>query len=182
MTKRIETPLTDKVIKTLHIGDEILLSGIIYTARDMAHLRLAEMIKKGEDLPFDNTGFVIYYVGPSPAPAGQVIGAAGPTSSYRMDPFVPDMFSAGMKGMIGKGPRSKEVINAIKENCAVYFGATGGAAALLSKSIVESEIITFEDLGTEAIRRLRIKDMPVIVINDCFGGDLYAEGIAKYKT
>lgn len=182
MAKKIKTPLTDKIIKTLHTGDEILLSGIIYTARDIAHVRLVAMIQNGEKLPFDFAGSVIYYVGPSPAPAGQVIGAAGPTSSYRMDPFVPDMFSVGMKGMIGKGPRSKEVVNAIKENCAVYFGATGGAAALLSKSIVESETITFEDLGTEAIRRLRIKDMPVIVINDCYGGDLYKEGIAKYRT
>ena len=182
MAKKIETPLRDKIIKTLHIGDEILLSGIIYTARDMAHTRLVEMIQKGEKLPFDFAGSVIYYVGPSPAPKGKVIGAAGPTSSYRMDPFVPDIFSVGMKGMIGKGPRSKEVVNAIKENCAVYFGATGGAAALLSKSIVESEIIAFNDLGTEAIRRLRVKDMPLIVINDCFGCDLYEEGIAKYKT
>lgn len=182
MTKKIETPLTDKIIKTLHMGDEILLSGIIYTARDMAHIRLAEMIKKGEDLPFDDAGFVIYYVGPSPALPGKIIGAAGPTTSYRMDPFVADMFSIGMKGMIGKGQRSKEVRTSIKENCAVYFGATGGAAALLSKSIVESEIIAFDDLGTEAIRRLRVKDMPVIVINDCYGGDLYEEGISKYKS
>lgn len=181
MTKKIETPLTGKVIKTLHAGDEILLNGIIYTARDMAHIRLAEMIKKGEDLPFDGTDFVIYYVGPSPAPPGKVIGAAGPTTSYRMDPFVADMFSIGMKGMIGKGQRSKEVRTALKENCAVYFGATGGAAALLSKSIVESEIIAFDDLGTEAIRSLRVKDMPLIVINDCFGNDLYEEGITKYK-
>ena len=180
--REIETPLTDKIIKTLNCGDVILLSGIIYTARDMAHIRLVEMIKNGKRLPFDTKGSVIYYVGPSPAPAGKVIGAAGPTTSYRMDLFVPDMFSVGMKGMIGKGARSKEVINAIKENCAVYFGATGGAAALLSKSIVEAEIIAFDDLGTEAIRRLRVKNMPLIVINDCFGGDLYDEGIAKYKT
>lgn len=181
MSIKIETPLTDKNIKTLHIGNEILLSGIIYTARDTAHIRLLEMIGKGEKLPFNTSGFVIYYVGPSPSPEGKVIGAAGPTTSYRMDSFVPDMLSAGMKGMIGKGPRSKEVVASIKEKCAVYFGATGGAAALLSKSIVESEIIAFSDLGTEAIRKLRVKDMPLIVINDSFGRDLYKEEIAKYR-
>lgn len=178
---KIETPLSDEIIKTLHSGDEILLSGIIYTARDSAHLRLVETIRKGKTLPFDPVGSVIYYVGPSPAPIGKIIGAAGPTSSYRMDTFVPDMFSVGMKGMIGKGPRSKEVIKAVKENCGVYFGATGGAAALLSKSIVETEIIAYGDLGTEAIRRLRVKDMPLIVINDCYGNNLYEEGIAKYR-
>lgn len=180
--KRIETPLTEEVIKTLRMGDEVLLSGTIYTARDMAHARLQEMIKQGEELPFDAEGSVIYYVGPSPAPEGRVIGSAGPTTSYRMDPFVPVMFGAGMRGMIGKGPRSEEVKKLIVEKCGVYFGATGGAAALLSGSILEAEVIAFDDLGPEAIRKLAVKDMPVIVINDCYGGDLYLEGVKKYRT
>lgn len=180
--KRVETPLTEAVIKTLHIGDEVLLTGIIYTARDMAHARLQEMIEKGEELPFNAAGSVIYYVGPSPAPEGRVIGSAGPTTSYRMDPFVPVMFEVGMRGMIGKGPRSEKVKKLIREKCGIYFGATGGAAALLSESIIESEIIAFPELGTEAVRRLMIRDMPLIVINDCYGGDLYTEGVAKYRT
>lgn len=182
MVKEIQTPLTDEIIKTLHTGDEVRLSGIIYTARDMAHMRLVQMIKKKELLPFDTEGSVIFYVGPSPAPPGKVIGSAGPTTSYRMDPFVEDMFSVGIKGMIGKGQRSREVVTSIQENCGVYFGATGGAAALLSESIVESEIIAFGDLGTEAVRKLKVIDMPLIVINDCYGGDLYNYGTAKYKT
>ena len=180
--KYLEAPLTEKVIRTLRIGDEVLLSGIIYTARDMAHARLQDMIKNGEKLPFKAEGSVIYYVGPSPAPVGRVIGSAGPTTSYRMDTFVSAMFEAGMRGMIGKGPRSEEVKKLIVEKCGIYFGATGGAAALLSKSIVESEIIAFPELGTEAIRKLRVTDMPLIVINDSFGGDLYIEGVSKYRV
>lgn len=182
MIKKIETPLTDKIIKTLHSGDEILLSGIIYTARDMAHIRLTEMIKNNDSFPFKLEGSVIFYVGPSPAPPGKVIGSAGPTTSYRMDTFVEDMFTVGMKGMIGKGSRSPEIIRLIKEYCGIYFGATGGAAALISKSIVESKIIAFEDLGTEAVRKLKVRDMPLIVINDCHGGDLYSEGNEKYRA
>ncbi len=181
MVIKIETPLTDKIIKTLHIGDQISLSGIIYTARDLAHVSLVEMIKNNETLPFNIEGAVIYYVGPSPAPPEKIIGSAGPTSSYRMDPFVEDMFNAGMKGMIGKGPRSTEVINLIKNYCGIYFGATGGAAALISRSIVKSEIIAFSDLGTEAVRKLIVKNMPLIVINDCHGGDLHTEGVKKYS-
>lgn len=180
--KRVEVPLTEEVIKTLRIGDEVLLSGTIYTARDMAHARLQEMVEKGEKLPFDMVGSVIYYVGPSPAPEGRVIGSAGPTTSYRMDPFVPVMFEAGMSGMIGKGPRSEEVKKLIVEKCGVYFGATGGAAALLSGSILEAEVIAFDDLGPEALRKLKVENMPVIVINDCYGGDLYLEGVKKYRN
>lgn len=180
--KRVEVPLTEEVIKTLRIGDEVLLSGTIYTARDMAHARLQEMVEKGEKLPFDTVGSVIYYVGPSPAPEGRVIGSAGPTTSYRMDPFVPVMFEAGMSGMIGKGPRSEEVKKLIVEKCGIYFGATGGAAALLSGSILEAEVIAFDDLGPEALRKLKVENMPVIVINDCYGGDLYLEGVKKYRN
>lgn len=182
MIKRITVPLDEETVKSLKIGDEVLLSGTVYTARDMAHARLVGMIRKGQPLPFDMEGSVIYYVGPSPAPPGRVIGAAGPTTSYRMDPFVPAMFEAGMRGMIGKGQRSDEVIKIIKEKCGVYFGATGGAAALLSGSIIKAEIIAFSDLGTEALRKLEVKDMPVIVVNDCYGGDLYVEGIRKYEN
>ena len=181
-TKRVKTPLTRETVKDLHIGDEVLISGTIYTARDLAHARLVEMIKGGGKLPFNAEGSVVYYVGPSPAPDGRVIGAAGPTTSYRMDPFVPDMFKAGMLGMIGKGPRSAEVRQRIIDNCGVYFAATGGAAALLSRSIVKSEIIAFRDLGAEALRRLTVKDMPVIVVNDCYGGDLYKEGVLQYRA
>ncbi len=179
--KRVESPLTEEVIKTLRIGDEVLLSGIIYTARDMVHARLQEMINNGDELPFNASGSVIYYVGPSPAPVGRVIGSAGPTTSYRMDPFVPAMFEAGMRGMIGKGPRSLKVKDLIVKKCGVYFGATGGAAALLSESIVEAEVIAFEKFGPEALRKLKVKNMPLIVINDCYGGDLYLEGIDKYS-
>ncbi len=182
IVKHIESPLTEELIRTLRIGDAVLLSGIIYTARDMAHARLMDMIKSGDKLPFDAEGSVIYYVGPSPAPPGRIIGSAGPTTSYRMDTFVPEMFETGMKGMIGKGPRSGDVKRLIVEKCGIYFGATGGAAALISKSIVESEIIAFPEFGTEALRKLKVKDMPLIVINDSYGGDLYIEGVAKYKS
>ena len=181
MAVKIETPLNDEKIKKLKIGDEVLLSGTIYTARDSAHQKLVDLIAAGKELPFDPNGSVIYYVGPSPAKPGQVIGAAGPTTSYRMDSFVPQMFGVGMKGMIGKGPRSREVVDAVVKYCGIYFGATGGAAALLSKSIKEAEVIAFPELGPEAIRRLRVEDMPLIVINDCFGKDLYKEGVQKWS-
>ena len=177
---KISTPLTDDVVKSLKIGDEVYLSGVVYTARDAAHQRLLELIEKQEKLPFDLKGCVIFYVGPSPAKPGQPIGAAGPTTSYRMDPFVPKLMELGMKGMIGKGGRTQKVIEALKKYCGVYFGATGGAAALISKSIVKAEVIAFEDLGPEAIRRLEVKDMPLIVINDCYGNDLYIEGRKKW--
>ena len=181
MAVKLTTPLTEEKIKNLKIGDEVLLSGIIYTARDAAHQKLVDLISEEKKLPFDPVGSVIFYVGPSPAKPGQVIGAAGPTTSYRMDPFVPQMFEAGMRGMIGKGPRSKEVIEAIVKYCGVYFGATGGAAALLSKSIKEAEVIAFPELGPEAVRRLRVENMPLIVINDCRGNDLYQEGVQKWS-
>lgn len=177
---KIETPLIDEVIKKLEIGMQVLLSGIVYTARDAAHQKLVDLLSDNMPLPFKPEGSVIYYVGPSPAKPGNVIGAAGPTTSYRMDPFAPQLLEAGIKGMIGKGARSKEVIASMKKNAAVYFGATGGAAALISKSVVEAEIIAFEELGPEAVRRLKVKDMPLIVINDCNGNDLYIEGQKKW--
>lgn len=176
MSIKLETPLTDKKVKELKIGDEVFLSGTIYTARDAAHKKLVDLLHQGKELPFNVEGSVIFYVGPSPAQPGQVIGAAGPTTSYRMDPFVEDMLKAGMKGMIGKGARSKPVIENLKEYCGVYFGATGGAAALLAKTIKKADVIAFDELGPEAVRKLEVKDMPLIVINDCTGKDLYEEG------
>ncbi|RKX83408.1 MAG: Fe-S-containing hydro-lyase [Spirochaetes bacterium] len=173
--KKITAPLTEEIVKSLKAGDQILLSGIIYTARDMAHAQLVDMIEKRKELPFNTEGSVIYYVGPSPTPPGRVIGSAGPTTSYRMDPFVLPLLKHGVKGMIGKGPRSNSIVEAIKKYCAVYLGATGGAAALISESIVEAEVIAFSELGTEAMRRLKVKDMPLIVINDCYGNDLYRQ-------
>ncbi len=181
MSVKVETPLTDEVVRGLKAGDEVLLSGVVYTARDMAHQRLIEMVSRNETLPLKLEGAVIYYVGPAPAKPGRVIGSAGPTTSYRMDPFAPTLLKLGLKGMIGKGPRSEEVIESLKENCGIYFGATGGAAALISQSIVEAKIIAFDDLGTEALRELVVRDMPLIVINDCYGNDLYREGRSRYR-
>ncbi|MEK6657729.1 MAG: Fe-S-containing hydro-lyase [Nitrospirota bacterium] len=188
---RITTPLTDKVIKSLKAGDKVLISGVVYTARDAAHKRLVDEIKnnrgKGqgargkEKLPFNLKGQIIYFTGPTPAPPGKVIGSAGPTTSSRMDSFSPILIKKGLKGMIGKGPRGKEVVDAIKKYKAVYFAAVGGAAALLSKRIKQSDIIAYEDLGTEAIRRLEVEDFPVIVVNDIYGNDLYIEGIKRYS-
>ncbi len=178
---KVETPLEIKIIKEMRIGTRVLLSGIIYTARDAAHKKLVDLITMNEPLPFELRGSVIYYVGPSPAKPGYVIGAAGPTTSYRMDPYTPLLLDRGVGGMIGKGPRSKEVVESMKMNSAVYFGATGGAAALISKSIVEAEVIAFDELGTEAVRRLTVKDMPLMVINDCYGNDLYIEGQKKWS-
>ncbi|MCK4665710.1 Fe-S-containing hydro-lyase [Candidatus Dependentiae bacterium] len=179
--KRLNTPLTDEVIKTLKTGDSVLISGIIYTARDSAHARLVTLLDDGKDLPFDPKGAIIYYVGPAPAPPGRPIGSAGPTTSYRMDPFAPRLLEAGLKGMIGKGPRSDEVKTAIIKYTGIYFAAVGGAAALISQSVQEAEIIAYEDLGPEAVRRLVVKDFPAIVANDVYGGDLFIEGIEKYK-
>jgi len=178
--KKIITPLTDEVIEDLRTGDKVLISGVLYTARDAAHKRLVEMIKEGKELPFDLKGQVIYYVGPTPAKPGKVIGSAGPTTSGRMDPYAPYLIERGLKGMIGKGPRSEEVKEAMRRYKCVYFAAIGGVAALLARKIKKAEVIAFEDLGTEAIRRLEVEDFPVIVINDIYGGDLYKEGVQKY--
>jgi fumarate hydratase subunit beta len=177
---KLQTPLSDAEVESLRAGDRVLLSGIIYTARDAAHKRLIDLMDAGKPLPFELQGSVIYYVGPAPAPPGKPIGSAGPTTSYRMDPFAPRLIAAGLKGMIGKGNRAPEVIEAIQKYKAVYFGAIGGAGALMAKSIVASKIIAYEDLGPEAIRKLEVRDLPVFVINDTVGGDLYQMGIEAF--
>lgn len=177
---KLKTPVTDKDIEKLKIGDKVQLSGVIYTGRDAAHKRLIELLDKGEALPIDIQGQLIYYVGPSPAKPGRIIGSAGPTTSYRMDPYAPALIAKGLKGMIGKGPRSAEVIEALKKYKAVYFVAVGGAGALIAECIKKVSIVAYGDLGTEAIRRLEVEDLPLIVANDCYGADLFKEGIKKY--
>lgn len=173
MAKRIQLPITDEDIKSLKAGDSVLLTGTIITGRDAAHKRLFELIEKGGELPVDVRGELIYYVGPAPAKPGYAVGPAGPTSSYRMDKFTPALLDLGMKGMIGKGARSQEVIDAIVRNKAVYFAAIGGAAALIAKSIKKEEILCYEDLGTEAVRRYTVEDFPCIVAIDCEGNNVY---------
>lgn len=171
---KINLPLTKEVARTLKAGDIVELSGVIYTARDAAHKRLIERLEANEPLPFDLKDSVIYYVGPTPEKPGTVIGSAGPTTSYRMDAYAPTLLDLGLKGMIGKGLRHPVVIDAMKRNDAVYFAAVGGAAALLALHIKEAEVIAFDDLGTEAIRRLVVEDFPVIVATDCHGNSLYS--------
>jgi len=178
---RLKTPLTDKDVERLKIGDRVLINGVIYTGRDAAHKRLSDLFKKGKELPFDIRGQIIYYVGPTPAKPGQVFGSAGPTTSYRMDAYAPALIEKGLKGMIGKGMRSDAVKEAMKKHQAVYFAATGGAGALLAKKVKRAEVVAYEDLGPEAIRRLEVEDLPVIVINDVRGNDLYIEGERKYQ-
>jgi len=179
--KRIQTPLTDEVLADLKSGDKVLLNGIIYSGRDAAHKRLVDLIDKGEKLPFDIKGQIIYFVGPTPARPGKPIGSAGPTTSYRMDSYSPRLIEIGLKGMIGKGDRSKEVIDSMVKHKAVYFMAVGGAGALISKCITKSTVIAYEDLGPEAIREMEVVDFPVIVINDIYGSDLYTEGVKQYS-
>ncbi len=176
------TPLNDKDVEGLRAGDRVLISGIVYTARDAAHKRLVELIDANGELPFSLQGQVIYYVGPSPAPPGRVIGAAGPTTSYRMDPYTTKLLELGLKGMIGKGKRSQEVKEAIVKHKAVYMAAIGGAGALMATAVKEAEIIAYEDLGPEAIRRLKVEKLPTIVVYDIYGNDLYAEGRKRYET
>ena len=177
----IHTPLDDRDVERLRAGDRVSINGTVYTARDAAHKRLFDLLEQGEELPFDVAGQVIYYVGPTPARPGAVIGAAGPTTAYRMDAYAPTLIAEGLKGMIGKGSRGENVIEALKRYKAVYFAATGGAGALISKRIKKVEMVAYEDLGTEAIRRLVVEDFPAIVANDMYGGDLYAEGLKKYR-
>ncbi|MGE5578136.1 MAG: Fe-S-containing hydro-lyase [Syntrophothermus sp.] len=178
---RVSTSLTDETIRGLKAGDTVLITGVIYTGRDAAHKRMVEGLAAGKEPPFDLKGAVIYYVGPAPAKPGQVIGSAGPTTSGRMDAYAPVLLARGLKGMIGKGARSKEVKEAIVKNGAVYFAATGGAAALIARSIKKAEIIAYEDLGTEAVHRLEVVDFPAVVINDVHGNDLYEKGVEMYR-
>ncbi|MEK7314342.1 MAG: Fe-S-containing hydro-lyase [Deltaproteobacteria bacterium] len=180
-TKKINLPLKDSDIVGLKAGDRVLLSGVIYTARDAAHKRLIELLDKGEKLPFDVKGELIYYVGPTPAKPGFVIGSAGPTTSGRMDAYTPRLLSLGLKGTIGKGQRSQEVIEAMKKHKAIYMAAVGGAAAVIAKTIKKAEVVAYEDLGAEAIRRLTVEDFPAIVVNDIYGGDLFKIGVEKYR-
>jgi len=179
--KKITPPLTDEMVKDLRAGDEILITGTIYTGRDAAHKRLVDLIDKGENLPIDIEGQIIYYVGPAPSKPGQVINSAGPTTSYRMDPYAPKLIKKGLKGMIGKGARGDNVVDAMKKNSAVYFAATGGAAALISEAIKKVEIVAYDDLGTEAIRKLEVENLPVTVAQDCHGNNLFKQGMEKFK-
>ncbi len=178
---RITAPLTDDTVSKLKSGDSVLITGVMYTGRDAAHKRMVDALNRGEELPFDIRGQIIYYVGPSPAKPGKPIGSAGPTTSYRMDAYAPALIKLGLKGMIGKGWRAKDVIDACIKYRAVYFGATGGAGALIARSIKKSDIIAYDDLGPEAVRRIEVVDFPAIVINDVYGNDLYVKGVEVYK-
>ena len=178
----VTTPLTDKVIDGLTIGTHVAFTGVIYTARDAAHKRLIELMKRGEELPVDLNGHVIYYVGPTPPRPGAVIGSAGPTTSMRIDPYTKPILELGVKGIIGKGGRGPAVRQAIKDHHAVYCIAVGGTGALLNRHIKSAEVVAFEDLGTEAIRRLEVEGFPAIVVNDCKGGDLLESGKQQYRT
>ena len=180
MNKKVISPLQENDIHNLKSGDSILLSGTIYTARDAAHKRLVELIKEGKELPLELKNQIIYYVGPTPAKPGQVIGSAGPTTSYRMDGYTPILLENGLKGMIGKGVRNLDVIDSIIKNKAIYFASIGGAAALTSKCIISSELVAYEDLGAEAIMKLEVKDLPLIVVIDIEGNDLYKTGQEEY--
>ena len=180
MEKHITAPMTKETVATLSAGDYVYISGTIYTARDAAHKRLFETLKEGKELPIDITNNIIYYLGPSPAREGRVIGSAGPTTSSRMDKYAPTLLDMGQTGMIGKGKRSQEVINSMVKNQAVYFAAVGGAGALLSKCIKKAEVIAYEDLGTEAIRKLEVENLPVIVVIDSKCHNLYETAIDEY--
>ncbi|HEY94926.1 MAG TPA: Fe-S-containing hydro-lyase [Dehalococcoidia bacterium] len=181
MLKRITLPLNDDIIRELRAGDSVLLTGPVYVARDAAHRRMVEAMERGERLPFDISGQTIYYMGPSPAPPGKVIGSAGPTTSGRMDVYTPRLIEKGLKGMIGKGMRSQAVKEAIVEFRAVYFGAVGGAGAVISRSIRNAEVIAYNDLDAEAVRKIEVEDFPVVVVNDIYGADLYDDGKAAYR-
>lgn len=177
----IKTPVSDKTIEKLHAGDQVFITGTLYTGRDSAHKKLIDLVEKGEDLPIDIKGQFIYYVGPTPARPGKSIGSAGPTTSYRMDSFAPTLHKLGLKGTIGKGSRNEEVKQALKKYKGVYLAAVGGAGALISQSIEKAEVIAYPELGPEAIRKVQVKEFPCIVINDMYGGDLYQAGKKKYQ-
>jgi len=179
--KKLTTPLTERDVESLKVGDKVSITGVIYTGRDAAHKRLVELLDEGKELPFDPRGQIIYYVGPAPAKPGKAIGSAGPTTSYRMDAYAPRLIEAGLKGMIGKGSRSGEVVNAMIKHKAVYFAAVGGAAALIAKKIKSKALVAYEDLGPEAIFRLEVEDFPVLVANDVNGEDLYKKGVESYR-
>jgi len=178
--KEVRPPLSDADIESLNSGDRVRITGIIYTARDAAHGRLLPLMDAGRPLPIDVKGQIIYYTGPSPARPGHVVGSVGPTTGGRMDKFTPKLLALGLKGTIGKGARSQPVKDALREHKAVYFGAIGGAGAVLSAFVKKLEVVAYEDLGTEAIRRLEVEGFPAIVVNDCHGGDLYQDGIRQY--
>ena len=178
---KLTTPLTDEVVAQLHAGDKVTITGVIYVGRDAAHKRMVEALDAGQPLPFDPQGQIIYYMGPAPAKPGQAIGAAGPTTSGRMDPYAPRMMEAGLKGMIGKGNRTQPVRDAMAQYKAVYLGAIGGAGALIAKTIRKSDVVAYDELGAEALRRLEVVDFPAIVINDIYGGDAYEDGVKKYN-
>jgi len=182
IVKKVMFPLTDEALASLKAGDNVLLTGTMYAGRDAAHKRMVEALEQGKSLPFDIKGQVIYFMGPSPARPGQPIGSAGPTTSGRMDSYSPRLIAEGLKGMIGKGMRSQEVKDAMKKHKAVYLAAIGGAGALISKTIKKSEVIAYDELGAEAIRRLEVEDFPATVVNDIYGGDLYLEGKARYRV
>ena len=179
---RLHLPLTREALAPLRAGDEVLISGDLYTARDAAHKRLVELLDRGEPLPIPLQGETIYYVGPAPAKPGQAVGPAGPTSSYRMDAYTPPLLKQGLRGMIGKGLRGPDVVEAMKLYGAVYFGAVGGAAALIARSIKESQVVAYPDLGTEAIHRFRVEGFPVLVLIDRWGNNLYETGPKLYKS
>ena len=181
ISRHITLPLSDEVLETLRAGDELLLTGTMYVGRDAAHKRMLETLQAGEPLPVDLKGQVIYFMGPTPARPGKVIGAAGPTSSYRMDAYSPRLMAEGLKGMIGKGKRSVEVKEAMKEQKAVYLGAIGGAGALLAGCVRKVEVVAYDDLGPEALRRIEVLDFPVTVVNDIYGGDIYEEGRSRFR-
>ena len=180
MEHYVNLPLTEEKARQLHCGDTVYLTGTVYTSRDAGHKRMVELLERGEQLPFDPENATIYYVGPSPAKPGQVIGSAGPTTSGRMDAYAPWLLSVGARGMIGKGARSEAVVEAMKAHCGVYFGAIGGTGALLAKCIKKSELIAWEDLQSEALRKLWVEKMPLVVVIDCQGNDLYEQGRAAY--
>ncbi|MFC2009129.1 Fe-S-containing hydro-lyase [Chloroflexota bacterium] len=179
--KRIDLPLTEETLSDLRAGDSLLLNGVIYVGRDAAHKRMIEALDQGKPMPINVEGQTVYFMGPSPARPGRPIGAAGPTTSGRMDAYSPRLIEQGLKGMIGKGPRSREVLDAMVRYKAVYLGAIGGAGAILSKSIRKAEVVAYEELGAEALRRLEVQDFPVTVVNDIYGGDLYEEGRKEYR-